>query len=235
MEHPYQPDDETQILLASLKDFCFPGGEDAARRVRAVKTRQKGEMRSAPGARWIPFTADERIDATRSSFCWEARYDGSKFGSLMVTDAYEEGHGRLVVKLGGLIQVKKFSGPDFDKGEIQRYFSSMLICPSMLLNHPSLQFSTAGKRILRVQDSNDPTGAAVEFEIGESGRPLICRAERPRLVGRRAIPTRWSGVCSEIQEWEGLRVARIIEVSWCLPENAFVYYRSEFTSHSLVA
>jgi hypothetical protein len=230
MEQSYQLDDETQSLLASLKAFSFPGGEDAARRVRGVKTTQRGEMCSAPGAPWTPFTADERIDATQSSFCWEARY-GSRLRSLMVTDAYEEGRGRLVVKLGGLIPVKRFSGPDFDRGEIQRYFSSILMCPSILLNHPTLEFSTAGKRTLRVRDRKDPTAATVDFEISEIGRPVACRAERPRLVGKRTVPTLWSGTCTEFLEWEGMRVARLIEVSWYLPEGTFTYSRGEITSY----
>jgi len=232
VEQSFQPDDETQTLLTSLKTFCFPGGEDAARRVRGVKTTQRGEMCSAPGAQWTSFTADERIDATQSSFCWEARY-GSRLRPLMVTDAYEEGRGSLTVKLGGLIPVKKFSGPDFDKGEIQRYFSSILVCPSILLNHPTLEFSTAGKRTLRVRDRNDPTVATVDFEISEMGGPVACRAERPRLVGKRTVPTPWSGTCTEFQEWEGMRVVRLIEACWHLPEGTFTYYRSEITSYKL--
>ena len=232
MEQSSQLEDETQTLLNSLKAFCFPGGQDAARRVRGVKTTQRGEMCSAPGAQWTSFTAEERIDATQSSFCWEARY-GSGLRSLMVTDAYEEGCGRLVVKLGGLIPVKRFSGPDFDRGEIQRYFSSILMCPSMLLNHPTLEFSTAGKRTLRVRDRNDPTAATVDFEIGETGRPLACRAERTRLVGKRKVPTPWSGTCAEFLEWEGMRVARLIEVCWHLPEGIFTYFRGEITSYAV--
>ena len=38
-------------LLARLRAFCFPGGEDAARGVRAIRDTQKGEMCAAPGAR----------------------------------------------------------------------------------------------------------------------------------------------------------------------------------------
>ena len=232
MEQFSQVDDETKTLLDSLKAFCFPGGEDAARRVRGVKTTERGEMCSAPGAQWIPYMADQRIDATQSSFCWEARY-GSGLRSVMVTDAYEEGRGRLVVRLGGLIPVKKFSGPDFDQGEIQRYFSSILMCPSMLLNHPTLEYSTAGKRTLRVRDRTDPTAATVDFEISETGRLVVCRAERPRLVGKRSVPTPWSGTCTEFQEWEGMRVVRLVEACWHLPEGNFTYYRGEITSYKL--
>src|SRR2546428_3678952 len=98
---------ETRALLARLCGFSFPGGEAPARLVRAIRTTQRGEIRASPSARWIPFTAEEVIETKRSSFRWEARYRGGSMGLISVTDAYEEGHGRLVVKLGGVIPVQK--------------------------------------------------------------------------------------------------------------------------------
>jgi len=231
MDPSREPDGETQTLLSTLKSFCFPGGEDAARRVRGIKTTQRGELCSSPGARWIPFTAEERIDATQSGFCWEARFGGSRLGSYSVTDAYEEGRARLIVKVGGVIPVKKLAGPDVDMGEIQRYLSEIIMCPSILLNHPSLEFTAGGDRALRVQDRKDSTGASVDLEINEEGRPIACRADRPRLVGKQAVLTPWAGTCLEFQEWEGLRVARRVEVSWHLPEGIFTYLRGEVTSY----
>jgi len=223
-----------ETLLARLRTFCLPGGEDAARRVRAVRTTEIGEMRMSPAARWIPFTAEETIDATRSSFRWEARLDPGKLGSPVVTDAYEEGHGRLVVKLAGILPVKKITGPDADRGELQRYLSSIVFCPPMLLNHSSLDWTAVGPLTLRLRDRDDPTGATVDLDISENGRPLACRAVRPRIVGKQAILTDWSGICSEFREYDGLRIATKLEVAWQLPEGAFTYFQEEITSFSAV-
>ncbi|MGA8866443.1 MAG: DUF6544 family protein [Candidatus Sulfotelmatobacter sp.] len=219
-----------QALLARLRAFCFPGGEDAARGVLSVCTTQIGEMRMSPGARWIPFISEETIDATRSSFRWEARLDPGKLGRPTVIDAYEEGHGRLVVKLGGVLPVKKITGPQADRGELQRYLASLVFCPPMLVNHPSLDWAAVGPHTLRLRERDDPTGATVDLEINEQGRPLVCRADRPRISRKEAVLTPWSGTCTEFREWEGLRIPSRLEVAWHLPEEAFTYFRAEITS-----
>ena len=221
--------------LARLRSFCFPGGEEVARWIRAIRTTQRGEIRMSPEARWIPFTADEFIDATRSSFRWEARLDPGKIGSPTVIDAYEDGHGRLQVKLGGIVPVKKITGQDTDTGEIQRYLASVVFCPPMLLNHPTLEWNALGPFMLRLRERQDPTGATVDLELSEEGRPLVCRANRPRLVGKQAVLTPWSGTASEFREHEGLRVPTRLEVTWELPEGEFTYFRGEITSCTAVA
>jgi hypothetical protein len=227
---PRSSSGETQALLARLYTFCFPGGEAAARLVRSVRTTQKGEMRMSPEARWIPFTAEEFTDTTGSNFRWDARLDPGKFSSPTVTDAYKEGHGRLVVKVAGVVPVHKVTGLDADKGELQRYLSSIAFCPPILLNHASLDCTAVSPFTLRVNDWKDSTGATVDVDISEEGQPLTCRAERPRIVGKQALITPWSGTCAEFREWEGLRVATRFEVRWHLPQGPFTYYRSEITS-----
>jgi hypothetical protein len=234
MDNPGTADGDVQSLLACLKEFCFPGGEDAARLVRGVKTSQRGELRMSPGGRWNPFTAEERIDATQSGFCWDARFRGGVMGSFVVTDAYEGGHGRLVVKLGGVFPVKKVVGRDADQGELQRYLSSIVMCPPILLNHPSLEWTCPAFRTLRVRDRNDPTGATVDLVIGKQGLPMACQAERPRMVGKQTLLTAWSGICLEFKEWDGLGIAHQFEVAWHLPDGPFTYYRGEITSFNVV-
>ena len=221
---------DARMLLDSLRAFCLPGGKEAARRLRGVVITERGEMRSAPEAPWTPFTAEQTIHAGRSGFCWEAHIRSGRIRTVVVTDAYEEGRGRLVAKLGGLIPVANFHGPEFDKGEIQRYLASIVQCPPILVLHPSLEWTAVGPRTLRVRDLADPTGAIVDLDLGEDGRPLGCRADRPRLVGKRTILTPWSASCSEPREWEGLRVTSRNEVTWHLPGQSFVCFRSEITS-----
>lgn len=216
--------------VAALKAFCFPGGEAAARRVRSLRTTEHGEMRMSLKGRWIPFTSESITDTTQSGFRWMARINPGKLTTIAVTDAYENGHGHLIAKTAGIVKLIDLEGHDTDMGEIQRYLSSIAFCPAILLNHSSLECTEVGPDRLRLRDKNDPTGATVEIGISAAGEPLSCHADRPRAVGKTTIMTPWTGSCAGFREWEGLRVATRLEVSWLLPEGPFSYYRSEITS-----
>jgi len=187
-------------------------------------------LRASPGARWIPFTAEQVIDTRASLFRWEARYQGGMSGWISVSETYEGGHGRLIVKLGGVIPAQKLAGPEVDRGELQRYLASIVLCPPIVLNHASLDYEAAGRCTLRVRDRADPTGAAVDLEISEDGQPLVCRAERPRTIGKRTVPTAWSATGRDFKDWEGLRVPSQVEAVWSLPEGPFTYYRGDVVS-----
>jgi hypothetical protein len=222
----------TFALMAALKAYCLPGGESSAGSIRGIRTSQRGEIRSSPEARWNPFVANEFVDATTTGFRWDARL-GTGVLSVAVTDAYEAGHGRLVVAKGPL-QLKQLTGPDVDAGELQRYLGYVGYCPPMLLNNPSLEFAAAGERTLKVWDRHDTTGASVEIDLGADGRPVLIRAMRPMTVGKRVIPTAWSATGSDPQEWEGLRVWRHMEAAWHLPAGPFTYVRIDLTSFAAV-
>jgi hypothetical protein len=226
-DRPFEPDERP--LVARLRSFCFPGGEERARRITRVRTTQVGDIRSSPAARWVSFTADEHVDTTRSAFRWDARMAGGIMGSVTITDAYEDGRGRLVVSKGPL-PLKRMTGPDLDKGELQRYLALVAYCPAMLLNHPSLDLIEIGPLTLRARDRNDPTGASVDFDIGDDGRPLGFRAVRPMAAGKRFVLTPWSGTCHDFRELDGFRVPTRLEASWDPPDGSFTYVRIELTS-----
>jgi len=216
---------ETAVLLARLTGFLLPEGEAAARGLQAVRISEKGEMRASEESRWMSFTAELTFQTRLSEFRWDARTSG-----IVITDAYEGGHGIAMSRLAGLLTLKKATrGPELDRGEVQRYLSSLMLCPAAIVNHASLEWNAVAESVLRVRDSADPTGAAVDFEIGADGEPTSCHTIRPRMVGRDAVDTKWEGRGSDFRIWNGMRVAHRLEVWWEIPDAPFCYYRSDVT------
>jgi len=221
---------DDELLLNDLKRFLLPGGMEVAKNIIRMRTAEKGEMRAAPEARLVPFTAVQTIEARCSGFVWEAKLLSSRLLPTVVVDAYQDGHGRIVAKAGGAVPLANFRGPEVDRGEIQRYLASVMICPAALVLHPTLTWTVVGTRTLRLRDTVDPTGATIDMEIGEDGCPLAARAIRPRAVGKKTIPTPWAAVGREFREHEGLRIPHVTEASWRLAETDFTYFHSELTS-----
>ncbi len=224
---------DAEALLARLRAYCCPD-EAAARQVRGIRNAQRGEFLATPGGRSTSFTAAETMDATRSSFRWQARMQTGAMKWLEVTDAYEQGHGRLALRLGGIITVRQTTGPEVDQGELQRYLACVMYCPPILLNHVSLECTAVGPLTLRLHDRQDPTGASVDLELDENGRPTTCRAVRPRMAGSRLIPTPWWAAALDDRDVGGIRVPSRFESGWQLPEGPFTYIRGEFTNFEFV-
>jgi hypothetical protein len=205
----------TSALLERLVSFLLPGGCEAARKVRAIKTIQTGEMFTSAKARPTLFAAEEIVETRETGFCWDARFRTG----MRVTDSYENGRGRLVVSVGGLLPLKRLSGADFDKGELQRYLAYPIgLCPPIILNNSALLWSAIRTNVLRVSEVNDKTGAWVEIEIGNDGCPVSCWAQRPRLEGNRAVLTTWSAVANDFREQDGIRFAWELASRWHEPE-----------------
>jgi hypothetical protein len=222
-------DPAAERLLSAWRAWAFPGGEEPARRIRAVEWEERGEIRSSLKARWMPFTARQRTEAWRSSFRWDAVIGTGALTRTAVTDAFEDGQGWLTAKAAGVLPVARIRGPETDRGELQRYLADLGRCPTALLLHPGLEVESAGERTLRVRDAGGPPGATVDLEMGPEGWPIAVRAMRFRAHGRTFVEGPWSGRMSAPVEWEGLRVPTGLSVSWHLPEGEFEYFRGQGT------
>jgi hypothetical protein len=101
-------------------------------------------------------------------------------------------------------------------GELRRYLAEIVLCPPILLNHETLEWNALGPLTLRVHDLRGANRASIDINISAEGRPIACRADRPRVPGKRAFSTPWCAIQ--------------LEVSWHLPEGEFSYYRGKITS-----
>jgi hypothetical protein len=184
-------------------------------------------MRQSPDSPWIPFTSEETIEARESGFVWQARFRTARVLPVLVTDAYENGHGRLVVKIGGAVPVVNARGEDVDRGELQRCLANIIWCPPMLLLHPTLDWKLEGSSTLRMSDTAGIRDADISVDIRDDGCPFQFHAQRPRTVGKKAVITPWHGKADNFFICEGLRIPRHAEASWQLPGGAFAYFRGD--------
>ena len=134
----------------------------------------------------------------------------------------------------GPFKLKELTGPELDRGELQRYLAYLSYCPAMIENNSSLQFAAVGPHTLRVSEKSDQTGASVDVEVDNNGCIVLTRSVRPMTVGSRIAMTPWSATTNDFQKFEGLRIPYSMEAAWAPPEGAFTYVRIALRSVTIV-
>lgn len=204
-------DPRTQDLLQRIRSFALPD----ARLARATGTwlTQRGEIRFGPDRRWLPYRATQEFDATGLGFRWRAWVTMAPLLYASVVDAFEAGRGRLSARVLG-IRFMHAVGPEVDRGECQRLLAELPWCP-MAFGHPALSWQAADGRTLAVGYGTARHRPSVLLEIDEVGRVVSVSADdRPRLVGKQAVPTRWTAHIGGYRELAGMRVPASFSVGW---------------------
>jgi hypothetical protein len=202
--------------------------------VLGVRLRQRGLMWTRPGARPMRFVAVQQMAAGRVAFRWRARFGAGPLRPFVVTDAYEDGAGRLEGRLAG-VRLFRAAGPDVDRAQVMRYLAELAWLPDPRA-HPEVRWTDLGPDEAEVAADSAGGRAAVRLRLGAGGDVLEASApDRPRSVDDGSVPTPWRGVFSDHGELGGVRVPRRAEVAWELPEGRFTYWRAEVTALEVVA
>lgn len=213
---------EVPGLINSFYRRCVPEPPD---RPRGTLLEQTGEIRLAPDRPWLPFTAEQRVSATRTGFVWRARVRMAPLLTAVVEDAYEEGHGRLDARIWGVLPIARGRGRGVDRGEAQRYLAELAWCPMALVHNPEIGFRGLSPDSVRVRLNDEDTYVDLLFD----GRGDIVGAKtttRPRGTGVQP----WEGRFSDYREFDGIRAPSTGEVWWDAPGGRFVYWRGEVVS-----
>jgi hypothetical protein len=219
-------------LLERVQAYALPNGLQSA---QGTRLRQRGEIRTAAGRPWMPFTAEQWVDAADLGFRWVAKARMARLIPVTVTDAFEDGHGTFDVRLLGLPIQRLPAGSDTDAGEFLRLIAELPWCP-VAYTHPDLTWDAIDSRTLRVTFAHRAVRGTVNFLVDEEGRVLEARAEcRGRSVGKAIVPTPWWGRYDDYKDYGGFRLPSIAEVFWGPPEGAYAYVRIEILDAALTA
>jgi hypothetical protein len=190
-----------------------------------VWLRQSGEMRANLRDPWRPFTAEQVISIHQPGFVWLGQMLAAPLSSARVLDCYVDGKGLLEARLFGSLRLTGAAGPQADKGESMRYLAELAWAPHAMLHNPQLSWREIDATSFEVS-AESPVGPARVRLIVENGDITRVEADdRPRMVGRRLVPTRWQGRCSDYREMNGCRIPTRAAVSWLLEDGPFEYWR----------
>lgn len=196
-----------------------------------VHVTHAAQLSTAIGSPPISISADQWASAAADGIVW--RGQGRMLGlPVVVVDSYVDGEGYLEARLAGAIKVAGGAGPDFDKGELQRYLSELPALPDAILNNAGLAWRVLDAMTVEVTAHSASGAASVRFGFDAAGDIVAIEADdRPMAVDGTTRPTRWIGSFSDYRQFGRYRVPAHSEVGWMLPDGLFTYWRGEITSY----
>ena len=214
-------DQPTQEVIDRIRRSALsPSAAEGA----GVTLRQRGEIRFGPERRWMPYQAEQLLDPGRLIFRWRATVAMAPLMRAGVVDAFEDGHGLLEARMLGIPFIRA-RGPAVDKGECMRLLAELAWCP-VGFGHTGLAWQAPDDRTLRVTYALRGLTATVFMHVDDVGQVTSVWADdRPRQVGKRAVPTRWVGRYADYRDFGGVRAPAMFAVDWEPPEGSFTYVR----------
>jgi hypothetical protein len=192
--------------------------------------RQRGQFRL--GERWLPFTAEQNIDALNIGFEWKARIRVAPCVSVAVTDAFINGRGLLRARVFGL-PVASDSGHVVDVGELMRFLAELPWCP-LAYSSRELCWEEVDEQTLKVTRVLGPTPVSVDLKIDATGQVRGAHATRPGKIGKRSFVADWVGEFGVYEEIAGMRIPTAAEVHWMLPEGKLTYFKGEVVAARII-
>lgn len=202
--------------------------------VFAVDMEQSGTFNmSETDDQWKPFTATQHVITNRPGFDWEARIQMVPLMAVNVHDAYIAGEGILHASLFGLVSLASLCGtPEAAKGELIRFFAEAACYPTALLPSQGVQWEAVDDNSAKATFKDGETTVTMLFRFSKDNLIESVHAERPRMVGKKVIPTQWEGRWSNYKIRDGMYVPLEGEVAWILTEGRKPYWRGRVTNLS---
>jgi hypothetical protein len=197
-------------------------------RVKCVKVSQKGFMRTSPAQKWMPVEAVQYSTLVGPlSRTWYARIKMGPLTLLSGYDRYDNGEGRMLIRLLSLFPVVNIRGLEIDLSALIIFINDMVMWPTAFVSdYIHWEPIDAATARLRVNLHGRQFSAVCHFnEAGEMVN--FVSEDRYRSVGKGFEQDKWSTPFRNYHEVNGLRIPREGEAIWHLPEGDFPYIRAE--------
>jgi hypothetical protein len=196
-------------------------------RVKCVKVRQTGWMRTSPKQNWMPVEAVQYSTlAGPLSRMWYAQIKIGPLALLKGHDSYENGKGHMLIRLLSLYSVVDIRGPEIDTSALIIFINDMVMWPTAFLSD-FIQWEPIDANTARMRVSLHDKQFSAELYFNEIGELVdFITEDRYRAVGKGYKRDKWSTPLRRYREANGLRIPAEGDAIWHLPEGDFPYIRA---------
>jgi hypothetical protein len=195
--------------------------------INAGKVIQKAEMKMKPEQKnWMTANAIQLTTLDAPAFIWNVDVKMNSILNFIGRDKFENGKGKMLIKVNSLINVVNESGEKMDEGSLQRYLGEMVWFPSLALS-PYVSWEAINDSSAKATMHYNGTMGSGIFHFNTAGDVIMFTALR--FNGNRADSKRheWIMKIEDYKVFEGIKVPAKMTATWKFDEGDWTWLKLE--------
>lgn len=195
--------------------------------IRSARLWQSGEFQMGEGeSGWRRFEAIEAFRASPPAFYWNATIRMIPFVPVRVRDAFVQGEGSMLAKVGGVVTVMKSEGSEeLAEGALSRYLAEAPWFPTRLLTGPGLVWSPVNENEAEATLEAEGVRVTLRFTFDDEGAVVQVDGLRAREADGGFEQTPWVGRFTDYRVMDGEWIPTWGEVAWVVDGAEVPYWR----------
>jgi hypothetical protein len=221
--------EDLSTLPPSVQSWLSASGIVGKTKPSVVWLKQNFQMKLKPEQeKWHNALAEQYFTPENPAFIWTVRLNMSPVIQIRGRDKFVEGKGEMQIKMNGLINLGKETGPKMDEGTLQRYLGEIVWFPSAALS-PYISWeelnATTAKATMNYK-GNSGSGIFIFNDHGD-----VVQYSALRYLGNEPNAKRYEWVISvdEYAEFEGVKIPSKCHATWKLDEGDWTWCILEIT------
>lgn len=197
-------------------------------KIKTVRLKQKGLMRTSPGQKGMKTIAEQYFNAQTPSFIWLARVNMAPLIYFAGKDTYNEGKGHMLIKVLSLFPVVDDRGEEMDQGTLTRYLGEIIWFPTAALSD-YISWEEIDSETAKATMSYKGVSDSAVFNFDEEGRVLSFNCERYYNSDDGYRLENYHAPVFDYQEFSGIKIPTQAKAIWELESGDYEYYDMEIT------
>lgn len=222
-------DSDIQELPVPVQQWMRSNGTIGKPAFNTARVNQKAQMKMKPQQQnWHVAQAEQYTTLNPPAFIWTVNMEMTPLIRIVGRDMFAEGKGKMLIKLGALINIVNEKGPRMDEGTLQRFLGELVWYPPLALS-PYITWEAIDDNSAKATMTYEGTTGSGTFFFNEDGD--FVKFVAFRFMGNKQDSKRypWVLTVNDYAVFEGIKVPSKMEATWKLDEGDWTWLDLEIT------
>lgn len=226
-ENKIPSESDINELPEPVKNWFRHSGASEKPFIHFGKIMQKAEMKLKPEQKkWMSATAIQYTTIDNPSFIWSVDVRMNSLLYFQGRDKFENGKGKMLIKINSLINMVNEQGEKLDEGTLQRYLGEMVWFPSLALS-PYISWEQIDDKTAKATMTYKGNSASGTFYFNTNGDVTKFSTLRYKDNEADAKRYEWTMNIMEYKTFEGIKVPAKMTSTWKLDAGDWTWLKLE--------